>query len=106
MAEIKDKGKVARVPVFQTPPKAQYQRQNKKERFVQNLFVLILSIFINPKIVGLHYLVFFFFYFKKKIVINFLCALMSPIKTAQNANRTTCVITYSDQLIEHLRGSL
>ena len=37
MAEIKDKGKVARVPVFQTPPKAQYQRQNKKERFVQNI---------------------------------------------------------------------
>ena len=31
MAEIKDKGKVARVPVFQTPPKAQYQRQNKKK---------------------------------------------------------------------------
>ena len=41
-----------------------------------------------------------------KRVINFLCALMSPIRTAQNANSMTCVIVYSEQLIEHLRGSL
>ena len=66
MAEIKDKGKVARVPVFQTPPKAQYQRQNKKERFVQNIFHPDIDIHKIQNFWPPLFFLFFFFFFKKE----------------------------------------